>query len=115
MPSLLIRKGYSSVPWMLPRYLTMRKAPGRDLVHDPVVKVMTQSATYSSRPYLVIVRSPTLAGDNSSYTTILEPEKEPAQLRPEDRFIAKAGEESFQGIDRDTFRADLVDHRPEPE
>ena len=111
MPSLLIRNGYSSVPWMLPRYLTMRSRRVAIWFMTRWSSVMTQSATYSSSPYLVIVRSPRSPVTTAVTPRSLSQRKSLAELRPEDRLVGKAGEEGFERVDGDPLCADLVDHR----
>ena len=38
MPCLVIRKGYSLVPWVEPRYLTMRSRRVANLIGDAMVE-----------------------------------------------------------------------------
>ena len=76
---------------------------------------MTQSATYSSSPVLGDGPVPALARNNGGDAPVLEPEEEPAGLRPEDGLIREAGEDGLKGIDGHTLGADIVDHRAEPD
>ena len=58
MPFSSIRKGYSLVPWAVPRYLTMRSLRVESCSVTRWSRTMTQSETYSSRPWRVSVPSP---------------------------------------------------------
>lgn len=50
MPPSSIRNGYSLVPWLEPRYLTMRSRRVDMFSLTRWSSMMTQSATYSSSP-----------------------------------------------------------------
>ena len=89
--------------------------PGRDLVRDPVVEGDDTVRDILFEPVLGDGPVPALARDNGGDAPVLEPEEEPAQLRPEDGLVREAGEDGLEGIDGDTLCADLVDHRAEPD
>ena len=58
MPCSSIRNGYSLVPWAVPRYLTMRRRRVEIWSVTRWSSKITQSETYSSRPWRVSVPSP---------------------------------------------------------
>lgn len=91
------------------------QAPGRDLVHDPVVEGDDAVRDILFKAVLGDRQVPAFARDNSSHTPVLEPVEEPAQLRPEDRLVGKAGEKGFKGVNGHPFCTDLIDHRAEPD
>ena len=57
-PCSSIMNGYSFVPWAEPRYLTIRMRRVAICSATLWLRKITQSATYSSRPKRVRVRSP---------------------------------------------------------
>ena len=64
MPSSSIRNGYSLVPCVVPRYLTMRSRRVETWSRTRWSSRITQSETYSSRPWRVSVPVAALAGDD---------------------------------------------------
>jgi len=58
IPLVSIKKGYSFVPWVVPLYLTTRRRRVESWSVTRWSRKMTQSETYSSRPWRVNVFSP---------------------------------------------------------
>eukprot|EP00825_Cyclidium_porcatum_P000562 TRINITY_DN10187_c0_g1_i3.p4 TRINITY_DN10187_c0_g1~~TRINITY_DN10187_c0_g1_i3.p4 ORF type:complete len:140 (-),score=5.72 TRINITY_DN10187_c0_g1_i3:93-512(-) len=91
------------------------EATRRDLVHEPVVESddavcdILFKAVLGDRPVTAFAR------DDCCHAPFFQPEEEPAQFRPEDRFVGKAGEEGFQRVNGDPFCTDFVDHCAEPD
>ena len=82
---------------------------GGDLVDHPVVE-----GDYAVSHVLLETvagegRLPGLAGDDGGDPPVLEPRKQPAQLRPEHRVVHEPGEEHLHGVERHPFRPDGVD------
>ena len=55
------------------------------------------------------------ASDDGSHAAILQPAKEPTQLRAQDGVIWQPGEERLNRIEHHAFRADGLDGVPQPD
>ena len=104
-----MRAGYSLVPCAEPRYLTIRSRRVAIWSLTRWSRKITQSLTYSSRPWRVSVLLALLAGDDGGDALVLEPAEEPAQLGAQDGLVGQAGEERLEGVEHDALGADGVD------
>ena len=89
MPSSSIKNGYSLVPWLEPRYLTMRSRRVETWSSHPVIERITASETYSSSPCRVSVPSPRSPVMTAVTPFVLEPRNSRAQLGPQDAALEK--------------------------
>ena len=109
MPSSSIRNGYSLVPCAVPRYLTTRSRRVETWSVTRWSSRITQSETYSSRPWRVSVPSP-----RSPVMTAVTPLSlsQRNSRRSSARRIAsfgQAAEERLDGVEHDALGADRVD------
>ena len=71
---------------------------------------MTQSETYSSRPWRVSVFLALLRGDHGRQVSLLQPAKQAAQFGAQDALIGETGEQRLERVQANTFRPNGV-HR----
>jgi hypothetical protein len=99
MPFSPIRNGYSSIPWRLPRYCTMRTRLVEICSVTRSSSSRTQSATYSSNPYRVSIPSPRSPRDIGGEAAILEPAEKTPQLDAGNRLVLEDGKQDFDGVE----------------
>ena len=96
MPSSSIRNGYSFVPCVVPRYFTIRSRRVEICSVTRWSRKITQSETYSSRPWRVSVPSPRSPVMTAVTPSVLEPAEQPPQLGAQD---GRVGEPAEQRLD----------------
>ncbi len=114
-PCSSIRVGYSFVPCAEPRYLTIRRRRVAIWLMTRWSRKITQSLTYSSRPWRVSVLAALLAGDDRGHALVLEPAEQPAQFRPQDGLVGQPGEQRLQGVEHDPLGADRCRSSRQPD
>src|SRR5262245_29732451 len=113
-PPSSIRKGYSFVPWLDPRYLTTRRRRVATCSSTRWSRAITQSETYSSRPCRVSPLA-SFGRDKSRDALVLEPAEQAAELGPQDGLVGQAAEQRFQRVQHDPLGPDGVDGQPQPD
>ena len=100
MPCSSMRNGYSFVPWAEPRYLTTRRRRVEICSWTRWSSRMTQSETYSSRPWRVSVPSPRSPVMMAVTPLSLSQLEQPAQFGAQDRLVRQAAEQRLDGVQR---------------
>ena len=110
MPCSSMRNGYSFVPWVDPRYLTMRRRRVEISSRMRWSSTITQSETNSSMPCRV-----SLSGRSRSAVMtvvsplLLEPAEQAADFGAQDARVRQLAEERFDRVQDDALRPDPLD------
>ena len=115
MPCSSMMNGYSLVPCGRAAIFDDAQTPRRKLIVDAVVEqdhavgdVFLQAIT-RQRAFAA------LSGDDRRDALRLEPLEQPAQFGAQQLFVFQAAEQRLDGVDNDTFGADRVDGKAEPD
>ena len=98
-----------------PRYFTTRRRRVEIWSLTRWSSRITQSETYSSRPWRVSVAVAALAGDDGGHALVLEPAEQAAQLGAQDGVVGQAGEQRLERVQHHALGADGVDRVTEPD
>ncbi len=115
MPFSSIRNGYSFVPCVLPRYLTMRRRRVDTCSLHAVVEQDDAVGDVLLEPLARELALAALAGDDRGDALVLQPAKQAAQLRAQERLVGEAAEEGLERVEHHALGADRVDGKPEPQ
>ena len=115
IPRRSIRNGYSLVPWLEPRYFTMRSRRVEIWSLTRWSSKMTQSETYSSSPCRVSVSVPRSPVMTAVMPRVLQPREQPAQLGAQHAGVAQPGEQRLDRVEDDALGADRPHRVVEPD